>query len=83
VNNTVGPSKFAHCNPNTFLPSSGVTSSGLQRPIRRQGIGDGFMVRARGAPSHHISKMALFELADVTGMISETLSISVDYSGFI
>jgi hypothetical protein len=34
-NNTVGPSKFAHFNPNT-LRSSGVTSFGLQRPIKWQ-----------------------------------------------
>jgi hypothetical protein len=40
TNNTVGPSKFAHFNPNTFLASSGVTSFGLQSPIRRQGRGN-------------------------------------------
>jgi hypothetical protein len=40
TNNTVGPSKFVHFNPNIFLACSGVTSFRLQSPIRRQSRGD-------------------------------------------
>jgi hypothetical protein len=40
TDNTVGPSKFVHFNPNIFLASCGVTTFRLQSPIRRQGKGN-------------------------------------------